>query len=139
MKWSLCPLSKRSHTFPNPPTFCTPTISTATRPPSITMAWNTSFHITALIPPLEKEKKRKETLTPVKQNTKRNWLIDVDGNERTVFTRWFKTLPEITLQVISDWISHFPLSSLAENNNISSEHQVKSFEHLLWKPICKEI
>ena len=45
----------------------------------------------------------------------------------------------IALQVISDWISHFPLSSLAENNNRSSEHQVKSFEHLFWKPICKEI
>lgn len=34
----------------------------------------------------------------------------------------------IAPQVIGDWISHFPLSSLAENNN--SEHQVKSFEHL---------
>ena len=43
----------------------------------------------------------------------------------------------IALQVIGDWISHFPLSSLAENNN--SEHQVKSFEHLFSKPICKEI
>lgn len=73
MKWSLCPLSKRSQTFPNPPTFCTPTISTATRPPNITMAWNTSFHITALIPPLEKEKNREFNSSKTKYKKK---LID---------------------------------------------------------------
>ena len=34
-----------------PPTLDVPTITTATKPPSITTAWKTSFQITALIPP----------------------------------------------------------------------------------------
>lgn len=74
IKCSLFPLSRRSHTFPKPPTFCTPTISTATRPPNMTIAWNTSFQITAFMPPFKTKENytgdqhQRETKITIQQN-----------------------------------------------------------------------